>query len=87
MKRLLNKDPEMLDKHAYTTEDGKVNDYIVIVKTDDPRKRSNVEFLPHHTVVSPNKQDETRRILYEADKFHGESLIKSFFVGSDLYQS
>ena len=85
MKRLLDKDPETLDKHAYTTEDDIVNDYTVIVKTHDPRKRSNVEFLPHHTVISPSKQGETRQILYEADNFHGESLIKFLFVGSDMW--
>ena len=50
--------------------------------------RSNEErYLPHRSVLNPNKPGKVRSVLNGAATFHGASLNKSLLTGPDLLQN
>ena len=62
--------------------------YVITVKAHDPKSRADREwYLPHHTVLNPNKPGKVRRVLNGASKCHGALFNKSLLVGPHLLQN
>ena len=84
----LAKDPHLRNQYSKTIEDDLSKGYVIQIPPHNFSNRSIREwYLPHHSVVNPNKPGKVRRVLNEASKFHGTSLNKSLLVGPDLLKN
>ena len=88
LEKRLSKDPELRERFTDTNREDIRKGYVVTFEPHDPRKRFDREwYLPHHSVVNPNKPGMVRRVHNGASKFHGTSFNKSLLLGPDLLQN
>ena len=89
LEKRLVKEKDFREKYTSTIKEDLNKGHVIEVQ--DAHKVENQSdkewYLPHHSVLNPNKPGKVRRVLNGAAKFHGASLNKSLPTGPDLLQT
>ena len=87
LEKRLSKDEELWSKYSKNINDNVEKGYVFFGVEENPSQQSKREwYLPHQTVINPNKPRKIRRVLNGAAKFHGTSLNRSLLTGPDRLQ-
>ena len=86
LEKRLSRDTTLKENYAKTFSEDLEKGYVIqIPDAHMVEQRSDKEwYLPHHSVINPNKPGKVRRVLKSAAKFHGTSLNKSLLTGPEL---
>ena len=89
LEKQLSRDTSLKKNYTNTIREDVEKGYLITVPdAHKVEQRSDKEwYLPHHSVINPNKPGKVRRVLNGAEKFHGTSLNKSLLTGHDLLQN
>ena len=89
LEKRLTIDQTLREKYSNTIKEDLDKGYVLRVKVAHKvESRSERDwYLSHHPVVNPNKPGKVPRVLNGAAKFHGASLNKLLFTGSDSLQN
>ena len=88
LEKRLAKDEDLREKYTSTIKEDLNKGYVIeVADAHKVESRSDKEwYLPHHTVLNPNKR-KVRRVINGAANFRGASLNKSLLTGPDLLQN
>ena len=86
LEKRLSRDTTLKENYAKTISEDLGKGYVI--KIPDAHMVAQLSdkerYLPHHTVINPNRPGKRRRVMNGSAKFHGTSLNKSLLTDPDL---